>query len=71
GRVFGVLGMISSVMFPLGMLLFGPMADVVPIEWLLVGTGAAIFAMGFSLLMSGALIAAGEGRGGRSGAAAE
>ncbi|HRW24633.1 MAG TPA: MFS transporter [Spirochaetia bacterium] len=71
GRVFGVLGMISSVMFPLGMLLFGPMADVVPIEWLLVGTGAAIFAMGFSLLTSGALIAAGEGRGGRSGAAAE
>lgn len=65
GRVFGVLGMISSVMFPLGMLVFGPVADVVPIEWLLVGTGAAIFAMGFFLLASKALIAAGEGRVGR------
>lgn len=61
GRVFGVLGMISSVMFPLGMLVFGPIADVVRIEWLLVGTGAAIFAMGFILLGSKALMAAGEG----------
>jgi len=68
GRVFGVLGMISSVMFPLGMLVFGPIADVVRIEWLLVGTGAAIFAMGFILLGSKALMAAGEG--GRPAAAA-
>ena len=39
GRVFGVLNMISSSMMPLGMLVFGPMADYVRIEWMLIGTG--------------------------------
>jgi len=39
GRVFGVIGMISSSMMPLGMLIFGPMADFIKIEWLLIGTG--------------------------------
>jgi len=38
GRVFGVLGMISSSMMPLGMLVFGPIADGIRIEWLLIGT---------------------------------
>ena len=35
GRVFGVMGMISTSMMPLGMLIFGPIADFVKIEWLL------------------------------------
>ncbi|MGO4889848.1 MFS transporter [Anaerobacillus sp. MEB173] len=39
GRIFGVFGMISTSMMPLGMLIFGPIADVIQIEWLLVGTG--------------------------------
>lgn len=39
GRIFGVFGMISTSMMPIGMLIFGPLADVVKIEWLLVGTG--------------------------------
>jgi len=44
GRVFGVFSMISTSMMPIGMLIFGPAADVVPIEWLLVGSGA-LFAL--------------------------
>lgn len=39
GRIFGVFGMISTSMMPIGMLIFGPLADVVKIEWLLIGTG--------------------------------
>lgn len=39
GRIFGVFGMISTSMMPIGMLIFGPLADVVNIEWLLIGTG--------------------------------
>ncbi|MFA6365962.1 MAG: MFS transporter [Candidatus Hydrogenedentales bacterium] len=50
GRVFGVLGMISSVMMPIGMLLFGPIADVVRIEWLLVGSGIVIALLGLFLM---------------------
>src|SRR5690606_11224507 len=32
GRVFGVMGMISTSMMPLGMLIFGPIADYIRIE---------------------------------------
>ena len=39
GRVFGVLGMISSSMMPLGIIILGPIADRVAIEWLLIVTG--------------------------------
>jgi DHA3 family macrolide efflux protein-like MFS transporter len=60
GRVFGVLGMISSSMMPLGMLVFGPIADMIEIEWLLMGTGLLLFIQGFFLVGSKALIEAGE-----------
>lgn len=60
GRVFGVLGMISSSMMPLGMLVFGPMADFIKIEWMLVGTGALLFIQGFFLLGNKVLIEAGK-----------
>ncbi|MBD2870827.1 MFS transporter [Paenibacillus arenilitoris] len=42
GRIFGVFGMISTSMMPIGMLIFGPIADVIKIEWLLIGTGLLI-----------------------------
>lgn len=60
GRVFGVLGMISSSMMPLGMLLFGPLADIIMIEWLLIGTGLLMFIQGFFLLGNKVLIEAGK-----------
>jgi DHA3 family macrolide efflux protein-like MFS transporter len=62
GRSFGVLGMISSLAWPAGMIIFGPLADTVPIEWLLIGTGSGIFAMGLSLLASKTLVRAGSAR---------
>ncbi len=42
GRVFGVLGMLSSSLMPLAMLGFGPLADRIPIEQLLLATGALL-----------------------------
>ena len=60
GRVFGVLTMITTSMMPLGMLVFGPIADVIKIEWLLMGTGALLFLQGFFLLGSKTLINAGK-----------
>ncbi|MBU0906312.1 MAG: MFS transporter [Firmicutes bacterium] len=60
GRVFGVLGMISSSMMPLGMIIFGPLADVVKIEWLLIGTGILLFIQGFFLMGSKVLMEAGK-----------
>lgn len=42
GRVFGVQQMIMSAVMPLGMLVFGPVADVISIELLLVISGAGM-----------------------------
>ncbi|MDR2870883.1 MAG: MFS transporter [Deferribacteraceae bacterium] len=42
GRVFGIMMMISSSFMPMGMLLMGPLADKIAIEWLMLVTGIAI-----------------------------
>lgn len=60
GRVFGVLAMISSVMMPMGMLLFGPLSDIIKIEWLLMITGLMMFIQSFFLIGDKALIEAGK-----------
>ena len=43
GRVFGFVGIVMAVGMPLGMLVFGPLADVVRIETILVATGVPTF----------------------------
>ncbi|MEA4847461.1 MAG: MFS transporter, partial [Clostridiaceae bacterium] len=43
-----------------GMLVFGPAADVVKIEWLLIGTGFLMFLQGFFLVGSKDLVEAGK-----------
>lgn len=45
GRIFGVFGMISTSMMPLGMIIFGPLADLIKIEWLLIGTGLLLLVL--------------------------
>jgi DHA3 family macrolide efflux protein-like MFS transporter len=45
GRVFGFLGIVMALAMPIGMVVFGPLADVMPIEWLLVGAGLLAFAV--------------------------
>lgn len=60
GRIFGVFGMISTSMMPIGMLIFGPMADVIKVEWLLVGTGILIFILSFFLGVNKVLLETGK-----------
>jgi DHA3 family macrolide efflux protein-like MFS transporter len=45
GRVISVMTMVSSVAMPLAMVVFGPLSDVVAIDWLLIATGVAILAI--------------------------
>ena len=59
GRVFSVLLMMGSLMMPLGMIVWGPLGDVVDIGWLLVGSGASVFFMGFVFLLDRTLLKAG------------
>ncbi len=56
GRVFGILSMISSIMMPVGMLIFGPMADVIDIELMLIVTGLIMLVIGFVLLGNKAIV---------------
>lgn len=37
GRVFGLMGAMYSGFLPVGMAVFGPMADVLPLQWIMVG----------------------------------
>lgn len=60
GRVFGAFGMISSSVMPAAMLLFGPLADIIKIEWLLIVTGIFLFVQSFFLLWNKVLVEAGE-----------
>ena len=45
GRVFGLLGAMYSGFLPVGMAVFGPMADVIPIQWIMIGSGIALIAL--------------------------
>lgn len=49
GRVFGVLSMISSGVMPLAILVLGPLADRISIEWQLIVTGILLVIQGFFL----------------------
>ena len=60
GRVFGVMGMIGSGVMPVAMLAFGPLADAVSIEWLLIGSGLMLAILALILGKNKALLLAGE-----------
>jgi DHA3 family macrolide efflux protein-like MFS transporter len=47
GRVFGVFSMLSSVMMPVGMIFFGPLADIISIDTLLIICGSFVFIISF------------------------
>lgn len=52
GRTMSVFTMIETSMMPLAMLVFGPIADRVSIDGILIVTGAATICLSFSLLTS-------------------
>jgi DHA3 family macrolide efflux protein-like MFS transporter len=60
GRVLSVFTMISSTMMPLGMIVFGPVADTVSINILLVVTGVIITLLAIPLIRSKTLREAGK-----------
>lgn len=59
GRVFGVQTMIATAMMPLGMLVFGPLADKIRIEWLLLFSGVLLFTMTLFMFNDKQLLKAG------------
>ena len=43
-QVFGLLSTMYAGCLPLGMAIFGPLADVVSLRWIMAGAGGAILA---------------------------
>ncbi|WP_284251281.1 MFS transporter [Litorihabitans aurantiacus] len=68
GRVFGFVGIVMAVSMPLGMVVFGPLANVVSVQTVLVLAGvASLAATGLALMLPAgrrALVAARETEGG-------
>jgi DHA3 family macrolide efflux protein-like MFS transporter len=60
GRVFSVFGMVSSLVMPAGMLVWGPLADIVSIRYLLIVTGVVMAVAAIPFLASKALREAGK-----------
>ena len=59
GRFFSALQMMGSIAMPIGMFIWGPLGDVVDIEWLLIGTGAFIVLLGIVCMFDKTMLTAG------------
>jgi DHA3 family macrolide efflux protein-like MFS transporter len=59
GRVFSVMSMIQSITMPASMVLFGPLADILHINWIFIGTGIVLVVLGLLVLGSRTLREAG------------
>lgn len=46
GRIFGLLGAMYSGFMPLGTAIFGPLADMLKIQWLVIGCGVSLVILG-------------------------
>lgn len=42
GRVFWLLGAVYSGFLPVGMAVFGPLADQIPLQWVMIGSGVGL-----------------------------
>lgn len=51
GRVFGLLGTMYSGFLPVGMAVFGPLADVMPLTCIMIGSGVVLVLLATCLLM--------------------
>ena len=45
GRVFGLFGAMYSGFLPVGMAIFGPMADEISLQWIMIGSGIALLVL--------------------------
>ena len=56
GRIFSIISIIASSVLPFGMILFGPLADVVSIEMIMIVTGIIMAILGAYILTNKMLI---------------
>ncbi|MDR0794858.1 MAG: MFS transporter [Tannerella sp.] len=59
GRIFSIFTMLGCFAMPVGMLFFGPLGDVININYIMMGTGAVMFFLGIPFFISKTLREAG------------
>lgn len=52
GRVFGMLGSVYSGFLPLGMAVFGPLSDQMPLQWIMTASGIFLICTGLRVRVS-------------------
>ena len=52
GRVFGMLGSMYSGFLPLGMAVFGPLSDQMPLQWIMTASGIFLICTGLRVRVS-------------------
>jgi len=50
GRVFSLLQIVTILVMQIGIAVFGPLADTVPIQWLMIGSGIGLLVMTAAIL---------------------
>jgi len=55
GRVFGLMGAMYSGFLPVGMAIFGPLADMLPLQGIMVGSGVVLGILTVYLLVKSKL----------------
>ncbi len=55
GRVFSLWSIISNLVAPASMLIYGPLADRIPIQWLMIGSGFSLMLLGLIVYRKRAL----------------
>lgn len=59
GRVTSISTMINSVAMPIGIALFGPLADIIDIEWLMIASGGLMLVFGLLYFINQPMMKAG------------
>jgi DHA3 family macrolide efflux protein-like MFS transporter len=59
GRVSSILTMINSIAMPIGITIFGPLADQIAIEWLMIVSGLGMLIFGALYLLNKPMMKAG------------
>lgn len=52
GRIFSLMQISTSCALPLGMVIFGPVADYIAIQWLLIGAGSIVLLLSLYVYLS-------------------
>lgn len=60
GRIFGVITMVSTGIMPVAMMLYGPLADTIPIEYIMLATGILLALTMLLVILNKPLLEAGK-----------